>query len=192
VIATKLSQPFDDVKRNPWSLTDPSTTLIGWSDWSASFKNDPIKGLNRGEEVKITDHDVLHMSENMLDDYLNWYQKVFIDDRDPACMSHLPIMSSPQLTCFAVPQQILDLFPIAELAENIFNIPKEVTTNTEKLKRVNERLIWQKPLAMREDEDESVGIKRPGELYTYYRKVEEISEKAKPFYERAGKSASHL
>jgi RNA polymerase I-specific transcription initiation factor RRN7 len=43
----------------------------------------PSKGLKRGEEIRITDSDVMNMSGKQMDDYLDWYQQTWVDDRDP-------------------------------------------------------------------------------------------------------------
>jgi hypothetical protein len=53
-----------------------------------------------------------------------------------------------------------------------------------RLKEVQKNLILQKfkPLTIGESEE----IRRPGELYKRYRKVEELPENAKAFYELAG------
>ena len=46
----------------------------------------PTKGLKRGEEIKVTDADVMKMSGKQMDDYLDWYQRTWIDDRNPKSM----------------------------------------------------------------------------------------------------------
>lgn len=43
-------------------------------------------GLKQGDEIKVTDADVLDMSEKKMDDYLDWYQRTWIDDRDAKSM----------------------------------------------------------------------------------------------------------
>lgn len=83
VIATKLSQPFDDVERIPESEADPTTVKIDWAKWRKIMAESPTKNLKRGEEIKITDSDVMNMSGKQMDDYLDWYQRSWIDDRDP-------------------------------------------------------------------------------------------------------------
>jgi len=40
------------------------------------------EGLKRGDEIKLTDVDVFDMSAKKMDDYLDWYQRTWIDDRD--------------------------------------------------------------------------------------------------------------
>jgi len=46
----------------------------------------PAEGLKQGDEIKITDMDVLGMDEKKIDDYLDWYQRTWIDDRNAKSM----------------------------------------------------------------------------------------------------------
>lgn len=86
VVATKLSQPFDDIIRYPENDSDPSTVQINWKKWAQVIVERPLDGLRRGKEIHITDADVLGMSETAMDNYLNWYQGNWVDDRDPKSM----------------------------------------------------------------------------------------------------------
>jgi RNA polymerase I-specific transcription initiation factor RRN7 len=92
IIATKLSHPFDDVERVPQSEDDPTTVKVDWEIWREIMAEAPTKGLKRGTEIKITDIDVMNMTGMQMDDYLNWYQRTWIDDRDPK--SELPTFPS--------------------------------------------------------------------------------------------------
>jgi RNA polymerase I-specific transcription initiation factor RRN7 len=80
VIATKLSQPFDDIRRVPASVTDPTTLAVDWEIWLDVMQETPSEGLQRGEEMKIDEQDVLKMDGRKLDDYLDWFQKTWVDD----------------------------------------------------------------------------------------------------------------
>ncbi len=83
ITATKLCHPFDDIVRTPESLTDPSTLRIDWGIWQEIMSERPIDGFKKGEQIKVTDADAFRMSGKKLDEYLNWYQRTWIDDRDP-------------------------------------------------------------------------------------------------------------
>jgi RNA polymerase I-specific transcription initiation factor RRN7 len=85
-VATKLSQPFDDLPRFPESDSDPSTVRIDWTKWAEIMSELPSDGLKRGEEIHVTDADVMTMSKKMTDDYLDWYQNNWMDDRRPKSM----------------------------------------------------------------------------------------------------------
>jgi RNA polymerase I-specific transcription initiation factor RRN7 len=86
VIATKLNHPFDSIIRIPESDSDPTTTKIDWSEWREIMSEKGSVGLKRGEEIKATDVDVSSMNAKKMDDYLDWYQKTWLDDRDPKSM----------------------------------------------------------------------------------------------------------
>jgi RNA polymerase I-specific transcription initiation factor RRN7 len=86
IVATKLSQPFDSIRRYPESDSDPSTVQIDWPKWAQAMAEPPSGGLRRGQEIHVTDADVFGMSEKQMDDYLDSYQRTWIDDRDPKSM----------------------------------------------------------------------------------------------------------
>jgi RNA polymerase I-specific transcription initiation factor RRN7 len=86
VIATKLSQPFDSINRYTESESDPNTVQINWSKWAQTIVEPPSDGLKRGQEIHVTDADVFGMSEKQIDDYLDFYQRTWSDDRDPKSM----------------------------------------------------------------------------------------------------------
>jgi len=83
IIATKLCQPFDDIVRVPESVTDPSGLRLDWKTWSEIMTEKPHKGLKNGQEINVTDVDVFKMKGKELDDYLDWYQRTWVDDSDP-------------------------------------------------------------------------------------------------------------
>lgn len=83
IIATKLSQPSDEISRYPQCESDPSNVQIDWTKWSQTMAESPSDGLKRGDEIYVTDANVLRMSEKAMDDYLDFYQQNWVDDRDP-------------------------------------------------------------------------------------------------------------
>jgi RNA polymerase I-specific transcription initiation factor RRN7 len=83
VVATKLGHPFDDIVRHPESDSDPTTVKIDWRKWQEIMIDKPQEGLKRGDEIHVEDTDVASMSEKQMDDYLNWYQRTWIDGAEP-------------------------------------------------------------------------------------------------------------
>ncbi|KAF7886842.1 uncharacterized protein EAF02_003489 [Botrytis sinoallii] len=168
VIATKLSQPFDDIHRHPESNLDATAARINWTKWQSIMLDNTTEGLKRGDEIKITDADVFKMTGEQMDDWMNWYHKTWIDDRDQKA-----------------PQQILELFPLTDIiSETTMEIVDPDPIN--RAKEVHKTLTLQKPVA-RVDDEESQDIVRPGEKYRRYRAIEELPESAKAFFEIAGK-----
>ncbi|KAL2061708.1 hypothetical protein VTL71DRAFT_7086, partial [Oculimacula yallundae] len=178
IIATKLVHPFDNVDRVPKSYSDPSAVKIDWRQWVRSTSQDPVRGLAKGEAINIKDIDVWNMDAKKLDDYLDWYQNTWIDDRDPK-----------------ISEQILQIFPLDDLPPP----PNEETSRHDEdvtcLKDVQRRLLLQEPLSFEKGEGLS-DIVRAGELYRRYRRVEELSEEALKFFElaasRVGTSVDRL
>lgn len=93
VVATKLCYPFDDIERSPQCDQDPTTSKIDWEKWRNIMIEEPTAGLKRGEEIIISDTDVLGMNEKQMDDYMDWYQRTWIDDRNPRSMSQRDMCS---------------------------------------------------------------------------------------------------
>lgn len=48
-------------------------------------------GLKRGDELAVRDDDVWRMDGRMMDDYMDWYQRTWIDDRDPKSTHPSPL-----------------------------------------------------------------------------------------------------
>lgn len=87
IIATKLCQPFDDIVRVPENVTDPSGLRLDWEAWSEIIAEKAPEGLKRGQEINVTDDDIFKMNGKELDDYLDWYQRTWVDDSDPKSTS---------------------------------------------------------------------------------------------------------
>ncbi|TVY21399.1 RNA polymerase I-specific transcription initiation factor rrn7 [Lachnellula arida] len=168
ILATKLSHPFDSITRIPESDLDPTALKLDWAKWRKTMGERSSDGLKQGDEIKVTDTDVLGMSEKKMDDYLDWYQRTWIDDRDAK-----------------MAEQILELFPLEELPPKPVAEPMQ-EQSIPRVKQVQQDLISQKPLPLEDDESEK--INRPGELYRRYRRVEDLPENARIFYEKAAEN----
>lgn len=86
VVATKLIFPFSNAKGFPSAATEPAAQLIDWNLWRATQKQfeslDKIRGrLSKGQEINVNEGNVFHMTENQLDDYLDWYQDTWLDQK---------------------------------------------------------------------------------------------------------------
>jgi len=171
VIATKLSHPFDDIVRVPEKITDPAVLTVDWGFWRDAIAEETPKGLRKGDEINIAENDVFAMKPAEMDQYLDWYQRTWIDDRDPK-----------------LPEQILDLFPIDELPPDEQTQTVKDDTILEKIKEVQKNLIVHKPVPPAEHTKKS-NIVRPGSFYKFYRTVDDLDEKAKRFYQKAADNA---
>jgi hypothetical protein len=82
-----------------------------------------------------------------------------------------------------VPQPILDLFPLEDVIAKDAMSESVPDPTSERLKRMGESLIWQRPVAFEDDPE----IHRAGNFYRYYRSVDTLPDKARVFYNKAGK-----
>ncbi|KAI1498637.1 hypothetical protein F5X99DRAFT_431525 [Biscogniauxia marginata] len=105
VVSAKLLYSLDGVERLPRSRQDMRSTKIDWEKWQESTRDNPAEEgdgegshLTRGEEYKVTPNDVLRMDETKLDDFMDWFEKMWIGDGDPrskliSFLNHLSISS---------------------------------------------------------------------------------------------------
>ena len=86
VFATKLGYPFDSdvVKRHPRSLSEPAALRFDWKKWvelrkqgSSLAERGSKLPLLEGQESNITDADIFKMSNEQLDQYMDWYQRTY-------------------------------------------------------------------------------------------------------------------
>lgn len=105
VIATKLFYPFDDVKRYPTSVREPAAQVIDWKLWAQAqrrFENRATAGgrIGKGNEILVNENDVLKMTPQQLDEYMDWYEKSWLDStkgttkRNKGLLSFSPARSS--------------------------------------------------------------------------------------------------
>lgn len=170
IIATKLSQPIDSIRRDPESDTDSSLLKLNWEVWSKTMVERDLFGLKRGNEINLTEGDVWNLRDKDIDQYLDWFQQIWMDDQKPK-----------------LSERILDLFPLPNVN---YQESDEMDLNLldNRLKDLQSGLIIQKVWPTGSD-DTFMRVKRPGEFYKRYRKIEELNKHAEDFYTLA---ASHI
>lgn len=188
VISTKLLQPFDNMIRSPESLKDPSALRIDWDGWSGMAAEG--SDATPGQEAKVTEADVFNMSGDMLDRYLDWYNKTWSSEKDGKgeISSHSSHFYRENVADFVVSQQILDLFPTedsVDLHEMDRAMPKSMS---EHLSSVQSRLKVQKSISVN-DEQYVATINRPGACYTRWQRESDLSANERVFVEKTGMSS---
>ncbi|KAH9908602.1 hypothetical protein F4778DRAFT_354333 [Xylariomycetidae sp. FL2044] len=94
IVSTKLLYPLDGVQRPPVSHYDPRSTKIDWEKWKNTIENEQTTTKNSanlipGEEYKVTANDVLTMDKTRLDDFMDWFEKMWIGDGDPKTVERI-------------------------------------------------------------------------------------------------------
>ena len=198
VIATKLLFPFDSTnKRYPRSLNDPGALRMNWDAWldarrayDEAVTSIREQAIEPGTQMALKDTNILKMNDDELDEYMDWYQWMWVNhDRKEE----------------GVQKRILDMFPLNDLGE----LGRE-----EVVARDNEREQRRKHLRMERvkhvqaslkirravsDEEErgwiesrqlEGGLMRPGEGYQTFRNVDDLADGVvRIFHEEAAKTA---
>ncbi|TRX96909.1 hypothetical protein FHL15_002215 [Xylaria flabelliformis] len=86
VVSTKLLFSLDNVERTPLSKQDLRQTKVDWKEWQKIITERPAPArahLTRGEEYKVTADDTLSMDKTKLDDYMDWFEKMWLFGGEP-------------------------------------------------------------------------------------------------------------
>ncbi|KAI3317452.1 hypothetical protein HD806DRAFT_369993 [Xylariaceae sp. AK1471] len=86
VVSTKLLYSLDGVERPPINDQDPRRTKMNWEEWQEITAEKAVgerTHLARGEEYKVTANDTLSLDKTKLDDYMDWFETMWLDDGEP-------------------------------------------------------------------------------------------------------------
>ncbi|KAL4997359.1 hypothetical protein BDV10DRAFT_169956 [Aspergillus recurvatus] len=173
VIATKLLFPFDDVQRHPTSAQEPTVQTINWAAWTEVQKHfdrrdTPSGRINKGKEILVNEDDVLTMTPDQLDEYMDWYENSWLDSSNAT-------------------NPLANLFPIGSTSkENRQSAPAADDDEEEAVEAMLQnasRYLRTRHVVSESDPD----IPRPGSLYIRYRYESDLPDTARAFYETAAK-----
>jgi RNA polymerase I-specific transcription initiation factor RRN7 len=186
VIATKLFYSPDDIERYAMSPTDLGAIKLDWNAWRTAWQlgeSVTRRAQNKASKAAtVQESDVLNMSDEETDDYLDWFEKTWVDEglnkggKRP------------------LPQELFDMFPISREGA-----PKEVPRVTEDERRETdvERIqIVQQNLQLREivPEGEEVGhiklVKRLGDDFAQFHEASELTDIALEFHKAVAQVAN--
>ncbi|KAL5046279.1 hypothetical protein BDW71DRAFT_182510 [Aspergillus fruticulosus] len=173
VIATKLLFPFDDVQRHPTSAQEPTVQMINWGAWAEVQKlfdrsNKSSGRIGKGKEILVKEDDVLTMTPDQLDEYMDWYENSWLDSSNATnpLANLFPVGSTSKATRQSAPAADDDEEDAAEaMLQNA------------------SRYLRTRPVVSESDPD----IPRPGSLYIRYRHETDLPDTARAFYETAAK-----
>ncbi|KAL8753431.1 MAG: hypothetical protein Q9199_005050 [Rusavskia elegans] len=184
VIAVKLYYPFDAIDRHPSSATDPGVLVLDWDQWCKAQKEYDSREtaggqLGRGNEIRVEEKDIFNLSNDQMDEYLDWFEKTWVDEE--RARNH------PR----GYPEQLLNMFPTGrqDAGPTRSTAQAEYQANDEaleqKLKTVQGQLKVRKIISDRDARTGRLPVNRIGSYYKRYRKVEELSATARSFHETA-------
>lgn len=183
IIAVKIYYPFDLLDRHPRSQLDIAVLNIDWDKWCQLQKQHDLRltsegKIGRGNEMLINEQDVMNMSGEQLDEYLVWYEKMWISEDDD------------EHTKRGLPKQLLDMFPTSRVnASSAAAIDFDAETKAEgslldeKLGKVQNRLKLRSAISKEGEGKHKETLRRLGNFYKRYRKIEDLPLQAKAFHE---------
>ncbi|RYP52002.1 hypothetical protein DL768_002798 [Monosporascus sp. mg162] len=86
IVAAKLLYSPDGTERTPRGDHDPRRLRLDWAVWRENIEDRSRQApshLRRGEEYKVDPNDALTMDKTKLDDYMDWFEKMWVGDGDP-------------------------------------------------------------------------------------------------------------
>ena len=185
VVSVKLYHPFDSVKRYAKAATDLGVLMIDWDVWCEEQKKyrgrETSDGkLGRGNEMRVKEQDVFRMSEEQLDEYLDWYEKTWVKEGEQRQRRG------------DLPAELLDMFPTGRLdGSSSPAIDVNQTAEAEhaaldaKLKSVQGSLQARGVISEENEQNSKGPVRRIGSFYKRYHKEEELPPQAKVFFEAA-------
>ena len=202
VVVVKLLYPFDGVERHPERSDEPAAAVLDWDVWSKAardyekaverqMKKGTGQSMSYEDAMKVSEDDVLNLTEEKLDAYLEWYGKTWMN-RDG------PVTERSRDKEFR--RYLLDTFPVDGPSESVEQ--QEMQSGEEageedlarekakmrRVKRVMESMVPRYAVPENEEEDDGEEqVLRPGMGYRRYRSKEELAGHAKEFYEAVAK-----
>ena len=185
VIVVKLHHPFDNVVRYATTLTDPGLMTIDWDAWckhQKEFDDRLTSGgkIGRGNEMKIMEREVLSMTGDQMDEYMDWFERTWVKEEN----------QEPKKG--GLPTQLLDMFPTGRLdgssapvidLQDLANTDRELLDD--KLKAGQGSLKFRRVVSTEKEGKSKVPVERIGSFYKRYRKEQDLPPQAKTFYDAA-------
>lgn len=180
VISTKLLFPFDGMDRYAATVKEPATLAMDWHRWvqaQRAFNYHHHAGGKIGKDmlIQITDHDVVEMNNNELDEYMDWYENSWLDT-------------------YRGMNPVADMFPTgraepetqptsgSDSASNTADPKKALTTLLE--------TVMGDVKCAPVDSTQAANHIRPGSWYRRYRRESQLPETVRVFYELAAQLAA--
>lgn len=203
VVSTKLLFPIDGQARTPRKPTELAVLGLDWSTWVQArrdfsrAKTTSTEELSYNRALRTTDVDVMSMSEDKLDQYMDWYEKAYVEEQ--------PSETRRNRSEVGFRKAMYRMFPISRpettdhFTDVVSNSAADLASTARQddaIKTIQARL---KPLRVLNDqavEDSYAKVTRPGDHYERYRGSNDLTGIAKVLYEEAanvvGMSVDHL
>ena len=186
----KLYHPFDGSTRHVRSLADSAALTIDWAVWVDTQSSHNVRVadepyLECGSEISVTEKDVMSMMGEQLDEYMDWYERTYVDDSRAEGKPH------------GLPKQLLDMFPTGRTDGSSPTPYKYDQISVKEQDTIDKRLhIVIGNLRLRnvvsDDSEDSIGVHEDsiqvGSFYKRNREAKDLTPHARAFHEAAAKA----
>ena len=132
--------------------------------------------LHRGTEINITEVDTMEMSGEQLDEYMDYYERTFIDsDRVEQ----------------KLPKELLDMFPTGRLDGSepaTYSYHEQFAKEQEAVEETLDAVIGSMRLRNIITKESEESVPRIGSFYKRYRRAEDLDGSAKVFHEKVAET----
>lgn len=202
VISTKLLFPFDDIPRYPVSAKEPSSQAVNWQVWVRAqrhYEKQKHAGgkIGKADIIQLTDNAVLDMEPSQLDEYMDWYEKDWLDgSKDPNALAEMFDITRPENEVQSNPGPA----PASGTEEDGTEAALTTLLQTVMQDMSPTQVIPVQPGEKEEEEkgegeeeevqeEQEHGYTRPGHWYHRYRWESSLPDTARAFYELAAQLA---
>jgi RNA polymerase I-specific transcription initiation factor RRN7 len=198
VVSTKLLFPFDaaTVRRYARATTEQGLIRVDWDRWleakewfDAKLLQGSEANITRGREMEIKDVDIMAMDDQRVDDYMDWYQGMWMSQR-------------VEEDAEGVQRELLGMFslqqkqPRNEIAEARRRQIIQKRLKEERLARLlgglkSRQAVTDEQAAEIQVQSETVmrTVLRPGMAYQVFSSVNDLDGPAKVFHQEAAETA---
>lgn len=185
IIAVKLLYPFSKDLGSVRSMEDPAVLAVDWEAWVASHQSQ-VPGAEgetlggRGSEIEVTEDDIMAMTGKQMDEYLDWYERTWVDE------------DRAQSKLRGPPDELLQMFP---LGRQDGSHPQEYNAGVEaaigrnstqrRLTDMISKLRTRDVVAEVEDDEVRDDLNEMGSAYQRYRSSDDLTPHARAFHEAA-------
>ncbi|KAH7371389.1 hypothetical protein BKA66DRAFT_572882 [Pyrenochaeta sp. MPI-SDFR-AT-0127] len=185
VVCVKLLYPFDDERRYPKTVLEPTATTFNWRDWHDQMRAVGMKQrgsrecLTTEELTMLNEKDVLSMQPDQMDQYLDFYAETFLDDAE--------IQRTKDADDFR--NALYNMFPIDGREQHLHSQLSDKPPYQQRLEVIKAVHSGMKPVAVKSDEKAGQDALRPGQMYVSWKNEQDIPEQAQAFYKEAARLA---